>query len=101
MAERTAPHIVDEDLRDPASYLTIRPGDRVYDLYGWAAGRVVEPRIAATRDELFDGVLIDFRRRRVFVDAPEVRAIHERVVVLGVTVADLVDVARDQAVPPR
>ena len=74
MADRTAHHIVDEDLGAPGSYLTIRRGDRVYDLYGWAAGHVIEPRIVASRDEFFDGVVIRFRGSRVFVDAPEVRA---------------------------
>jgi hypothetical protein len=101
MVEEAARHIVDEELHDPASYLTIRPGDRVYDLFGWAAGRVAECRIAATRDELFDGVVVDFRGRRVFVDAPEVRAIHEGVVVLGLTVADLARAASRRSAAPR
>jgi hypothetical protein len=100
MADGTARHIVDEELTDPASYLTVRRGDRVYDLYGWAAGRVVEPRITAARDELFDGLVVDFRGRRLFVDAPEVRAIHEGVVVLGLTVADLARTASDRTAPP-
>ena len=100
MAEPTPHHVVDEELSAPGSYLTVRKGDRVYDLYGWAAGRVVEPRIAATRDEFFDGVVIDFRGRRLFVDAPEVRAIHEGVVLLNVTVADLARTANDRSAPP-
>ena len=100
MVERTAHHIVEERLRPPGSYRTVRPGDRVYDLYGWSVGSVVEPRIVATRDEFFDGVVIDFRGRQVFVDAPEVRAVHEGVVVLGVTIADLADATRGHAVPP-
>jgi hypothetical protein len=100
MVEGTTHHVVDEDLRDPASYLTIRPGDRVYDLYGWAAGHVVEPRIAFTRDEFFDGVVVDFRGRRLFVDSPELRSIHDGVVVLGLTVADLNRVVRDPDAPP-
>src|SRR4051812_21130494 len=77
MVEEAARHLVDEELHDPASYLTIRRGDRVYDLFGWAAGRVAECRIAATRDELFDGV-----------------------VVLGLTVADLAR-AGDRSAAPR
>jgi hypothetical protein len=100
MTDGTARHIVDEQLREPASYLTVRRGDRVYDLYGWAAGRVVEPRITAGRDELFDGLVIDFRGRRLFVDAPEVRAFHDGVVVLGLTVADLARAASDRTAPP-
>ena len=60
-----------------------------------------EPRIVASRDEFFDGLVIDFRGHRVFVDAPEVRAIHPGVVVLGVTVADLAAAARAKAVPRR
>jgi hypothetical protein len=101
MTDRGAPHIVDEDLRDPASYLTVRRGDRVYDLYGWAVGRVVEPQVVNTRDEFFDGLVVDFRGRRVFIDAPEVKAIHEGVVVLGVTVADLARAANERAAQPR
>jgi hypothetical protein len=99
MTPGTVHHIADEELRAPASYLTVRCGDRVYDLYGWAAGKVVEPRIAHTRDEFFDGLLIDFRDRRVFVDAPEVRAIHPGVVVLTLTVADLTGAVRDPSTP--
>ncbi|MEA2448142.1 MAG: hypothetical protein QOG63_74 [Thermoleophilaceae bacterium] len=101
MADAPARHIVDEELREPASYLTIRRGDLVYDLYGWAAGRVAEVRIAATRDELFDGLVVDFRGRRLFVDAPEVHCIYEGVVVLGLTVADMSRAVRDRAAPPQ
>ena len=99
MAQGTVRHIIDEHLSRPASYLTIRKGDRVYDLYGWAAGLVAEPRIAATRDELFDGLMVDFHGGRVFVDAPEIRAIFEGVVVLAVTVADLTRTASDPTGP--
>lgn len=91
-------HLVDEQLRDPASYLTVRRGDRVYDLYGWAAGSVAEPRV--TGDDLFDGLVVDFRGRRLFVDAPEVGALHEGVVVLRLTVADLARAAADRSAPP-
>lgn len=101
MAEGTPRHIADEELSDPASYLTVRRGDRVYDLYGWAAGRVAEPRITPTRDELFDGLVVDFRGRRLFVDAPEVKSIHEGVVLLGLSVADLVRAASDRTAPPH
>src|SRR5204862_351460 len=59
MLEEAAPHMVDEDLQSPASYLTVRPGDRVYDLYGWAAGHVDEPRIVPSRDEFFDGLVVE------------------------------------------
>src|SRR4051812_46234018 len=100
MAEAVPGHIVDEELGEPASYLTVRRGDRVYDLYGWAAGQVVEPRIVASRDEMFDGVVVDFRGHHLFVDAPEVRSIHEGVVLLEVTVADLARTANDRAAPP-
>jgi hypothetical protein len=93
MAHKTARHIVDEQLSDPASYMTLARGDRVYDLYGWSAGWVVEPRI--TEDELFDGVVVDFRGCHVFVDAPEVKAIHERVIQLEVTTADVARIAAD------
>lgn len=99
MGNPTARHIVDEQLSDPASYLTVARGDRVYDLYGWSVGRVVEPRV--TEDELFDGLVIDFRGRHVFIDAPEVKAIHKQVVQLGVTSADVARIAADRHAPPR
>ena len=99
MANGTPKHIVDERLNDPASYLTIARGDRVYDLYGWSVGRVLEPRI--TGDELFDGIVIEFRGRRVFVDAPEVQAIHEHVVQIAVTAADVAAVASNRRASPR
>jgi hypothetical protein len=100
MAQATTCHIVDEELRDPASYLTIRRGDRVYDLYGWAAGHVSEARIAMTRDEFFDGIVVGFRDRRLFVDSPEIARIHDGLVLLALTAADMSRAVQDQA-PPR
>ena len=89
MADASARHIVDEERLDPASYLTIREGDRVYDLYGWQAGTVVEPRIAPVREQVFDGIVVDLAGGRVFVDAPEVRAVYAGAVILAATAADL------------
>ena len=97
MTDATTRHLVDEQLDDPASYLTVSRGDRVYDLYGWSIGRVAEPRI--TDDDLFDGIVVDFRGERVFIDAPEVKAIHQQVVQLGVTGADLARHATDGRAP--
>ena len=92
---------MDEQLGGPRAYLTVRPHHPVYDLYRWLPGRVVEPRIAATRDELFDGLVVDFRGTQLFVDAPEVRAIHEGVVVLELTVADLAQATNDPGARPQ
>ena len=100
MPDATPRHIVDESLGEPGSYFTIARGDRVYDLYGWEVGTVAELRIAGTRDQHFDGLVVDFRGVRLFVDAPEVRAIHPGVVMLTVTVSDLTDAAHDPSVPP-
>jgi hypothetical protein len=61
------------------------------------AGRVVEPRI--TEDKHFDGLVVEFRGRRLFVDAPEVAAVHRGLVALGLTVADLARAAADRAAP--
>ncbi|MEA2478438.1 MAG: hypothetical protein QOJ07_360, partial [Thermoleophilaceae bacterium] len=44
---------------------------------------------------------IDFRGRRLFVDAPEVGAIRHGVVVLDLTVGDLARAASDPAAQPR
>jgi hypothetical protein len=101
MAESSVHYLADERIGAPASYLTIERGDRVYDLYGWAAGRVSEPRIAMTRDEFFDGIVVGFRDRRLFVDAPEVRSIHEGVILLELTVADMSRVMHDPGAPPH
>ena len=87
MDERTAPHLAEETAAGPASFLTCARGDRVYDLYGWGAGRVRES--LATGDDQFDGLRLDFRGERLFVDAPEVEHIYSDVVQLGVTNADL------------
>lgn len=98
MANGTPRHIVDEQLDDPASYLTVARGDRVYDLYGWSIGRIVEPRVTP-EEGLFDGIVIDFRGQHVFIDAPEVKTIHQQVVQLGVTGADVARVAADSRAP--
>jgi hypothetical protein len=100
VAESPVHHFAEERLGEPGSYLTIERGDRVYDLYGWAAGRVAEPRIAPTRDEFFDGVVVAFRGRRLFVDAPEVRAVYDGAVLLQLTVADLTRAASDRSAKP-
>ena len=43
--------------------------------------------------------MVDFRGRHVFIDAPEVKAIHQQVVQLGVTGADLARIAADGGAP--
>src|SRR3954465_499412 len=106
--EPSPPHMTGDQLHAPDSHLTLRPRDRVYDLYGWVAGWVVEPRTVATRDQFFDGVLIDFRGTLVFVDAPDVSSIHPGAVVLQLTLTDLERAASDRSAlvlwpggPPR
>jgi hypothetical protein len=81
--------MTDDQLHAPDTRLTMRPGDRVHDLHGWPAGRVVEPRAVATRDEFFDGVLIDFRGKLLLVDAPDIRSVQPDAVVLRLTLTDL------------
>jgi hypothetical protein len=98
MADATPRHIVDEELDQPASYLTVTRGDRVYDLFGWSVGHVIEPRVAP-EEGLFDGLVIAFRGRDVFVDAPEVKAIYQHVIQLAVSGADLARVAADRSAP--
>jgi hypothetical protein len=87
---------VDEDADGPAiSYLALRRGTPVRGSDGVAVGRVRRVQDNA-REHIFDGIVVETRQGRRFVDAPEVAHIAEHAVTLSVTAADVLD-----ASPPR
>src|ERR1700742_5127711 len=68
------------DLGDPISYLTLAAGTDVYAAGGARVG-AVEPVLADSSVDVFDGLVVDGRAGPGgwrFVDAPLVDALHER-----------------------
>ena len=73
------------DLGAPISYLVLEPGTPVLSSDGEEVGRV-EHVLADAEADVFDGLVVDMRMGPGglhFADAPQVAAIHERGVVLG------------------
>jgi hypothetical protein len=66
------------------SYLGLRRGTRVRGSDGVEVGRVQRVQDNA-REHIFDGIVVETRRGRRFVDAPEVARIAERAVTLSIT----------------
>ena len=66
------------------SYLMLRRGTRVRGSDGAEVGRVRRVQNNA-REHIFDGILVETRRGRRFVDAPEVAHIAEHAVTLTIT----------------
>ncbi|HEX4806169.1 MAG TPA: hypothetical protein VFU94_09725 [Conexibacter sp.] len=87
------------DARDddgPAiSYLMLRRGARVRGSDGVEVGRVRRVQ-NNEREHIFDGIVVETRRGRRFVDAPEVARIAERAVTLTVPAEEVL-----AAEPPR
>ena len=77
------------------SYLALRRGTRVRGSDGAEVGRVQRVQNNA-REHIFDGIVVDTKQGRRFVDAPEVGHIAERAVTLTVTAAEVLD-----SLPPR
>jgi hypothetical protein len=87
---------VSHDDDGPAiSYLSLRRGTRVRGSDGVEVGRVRRVQNNA-REHLFDGIVVETKEGRRFVDAPEVARITEHVVTLSVPAADVL-----AAPPPR
>jgi len=72
---------VSDDLGPPISYLALPEGVPVRSSDGHDVGRV-EHVLADPEHDIFDGLVVDARGRRLFVDAPQVAALHERGVLL-------------------
>lgn len=77
------------------SYLALRRGTRVLGSDGVEVGRVRRVQNNA-REHIFDGIVVETKEGRRFVDAPEVARIAERAVTLTVPAADVLGAA-----PPR
>ncbi len=70
------------------SYLALRRGTRVRDNDGVEVGRVRRVQ-NNDREHIFDGIVVETRQGRRFVDAPEVAHIAEHAVTLSVTAAEV------------
>lgn len=80
-----------DDLGHPVSYLVAKRGIPVFASGGEKLGRVIKV-LAAPEAHMFDGILFDTTwgpGGRRFVDAPEVKAIYERGVVLTIDAAEV------------
>jgi hypothetical protein len=82
--------IVSEDDGHAISYKVLRRGTPVRSADGVQVG-TVRRVLEATRENIFDGIVIDTRDGKRFVDAPEVRRIAERWVTLTITAAETAD----------
>ena len=71
-------------------YKVLRRGTPVRTSDGVEIGKVRRVQDNA-REHLFDGIVIDTRDGRRFVDAPEIGRIFERAVVLTITAAEAAD----------
>jgi hypothetical protein len=70
------------------SYLALRRGTRVRSSDGAEVGRVRRVQNNA-REHIFDGIVVETKRGRRFVDAPEVAHIAEHAVTLTITAAEV------------
>jgi hypothetical protein len=77
------------------SYLALRRGTLVRGSDGVEVGRVRRVQNNA-REHIFDGIVVETKEGRRFVDAPEVARIAERLVTLSVAAAEVL-----AAAPPR
>jgi hypothetical protein len=71
----------------PTSFLTLESGTPVVDRFGRPVGKV--RRVLLLETGGFDGIIVDTRAGKRFVDAPEVRRISRGTVTLGIGVADV------------
>jgi hypothetical protein len=78
------------DAGHPISYQALRRGTRVHASDGTEVGKVLRV-LDNAREHIFDGIVIDTRKGRRFVDAPEVAAIAERAVTLALSVEQVAE----------
>lgn len=88
-------HAVSDDDGPAISYLMLRRGTPVRGSDGVEVGRVRRVQ-NNEREHIFDGIVVETKEGRRFVDAPEVAHIAERMVTLAVPAADVL-----AAAPPR
>jgi len=77
------------------SYLMLRRGTRVHGSDGVEVGRVRRVQNNA-REHIFDGIVVETKQGRRFVDAPEVAHIAEQAVTLAISAAE----ALELPIPP-
>lgn len=83
------PIVSDQPDDGPAiSYLALRRGTRVRASDGAEVGHVARVQDNA-REHIFDGIVVDTKAGRRFVDAPEVAHIAERAVTLSISAAEV------------
>jgi hypothetical protein len=80
--------IVIEDDGHAISYKVLRRGTPVQSADGVQVG-TVRRVLEATRENIFDGIVVDTRDGKRFVDAPEVRRIAERAVTLTIPASEV------------
>jgi len=73
-----------DDLGDAIGYRVLRRGTPVRSSDGVEVG-TVRRVLDNAREHIFDGIVMDTRDGRRFVDAPEVERIYERAVLLTIT----------------
>ena len=83
----------------PISYEVLERDTPVYSADGMTVGKVEVVR-ADLEADIFDGLEIDTRHGRRFVDADQVAAIRERGVDLKLNAADVENLPRPDPVPP-
>ena len=83
----------------PISYEVLERDTPVYSADGLTVGKVEVVR-ADLEADIFDGLEIDTRHGRRFVDADEIAAIRENGVDLKLDAADLPNLPRPEPVPP-
>jgi hypothetical protein len=83
----------------PISYEVLERETPVYSADGVTVGKVEVVRADLEMD-IFDGLEIDTRQGRRFVDADQVAAIREHGVDLKLDAADVADLPRPDPVPP-
>jgi len=84
-----------EDYGSAISYLALRRGTRVQGSDGVEVGRVRRVQ-NNEREHIFDGIVVETKQGRRFVDAPEVAHIADRMVTLTVPAAEVL-----ASSPPR
>jgi hypothetical protein len=88
------PVVTDDDDGHAISFKVLRRGTPVRSSDGVQVG-TVRRALEAARENIFDGIVLDTRDGKRFVDAPEVARIAERWVTLTITA----DEARELPVP--
>src|SRR3954449_2614472 len=89
------------DLGAPISYLVLEPGTDVVCSDGEVVGKVVHVLHVPEKD-IFDGIVIDVSGGpggHHFVDAPEVKEIYERGIVIAHASSEVADLPKPEANP--